>query len=137
VPGTVPLPRTEDEGVMAEVLWIDRYGNCQLNVGPDDLASLASAGDRLRLEIGLPTDPSGIVTRVAERADAFAGIAGGGLGLVLDSYGMLALSINRGSAADHLGVGVGDQVFVTGYDDGATRGDERGPVATPVRLSRP
>jgi S-adenosylmethionine hydrolase len=145
LPGTVPLPRTEDGGVMTEVLWIDRYGNCQLNVGPDDLVTLATAGDRLRLEIGLPTDPTGVVTRVARRADAFAGIAGGGVGLVLDSYGMLALSIDRGSAADHLGVGVGDQVFLTSFDAGsdasfddqASGAAAQVPVAAPARRSPP
>ncbi len=25
-------------GLQTDVLWVDRYGNCQLNVGPDDLA---------------------------------------------------------------------------------------------------
>ena len=25
------------DGIHAEVLWVDRFGNCQLNVGPDDL----------------------------------------------------------------------------------------------------
>jgi S-adenosylmethionine hydrolase len=37
LPATVPLPREDGDAVVAEVLWVDRYGNCQLNVGPDDL----------------------------------------------------------------------------------------------------
>ena len=37
MPGMVPLPREEADGIHAEVLWVDRFGNCQLNVGADDL----------------------------------------------------------------------------------------------------
>ena len=37
LPGMVPLPREEADGIHAEVLWVDRFGNCQLNVGPEDL----------------------------------------------------------------------------------------------------
>ena len=37
MPGMVPLPASEADGFHAEVLWVDRFGNCQLNVGPDDL----------------------------------------------------------------------------------------------------
>src|SRR6202043_2233651 len=37
-PGLVPLPREDDDGTIAgEVLWVDRYGNCQLNVAPEQL----------------------------------------------------------------------------------------------------
>ena len=140
LPGTVPLPRPEAGGVMAEVLWVDRYGNCQLNVGPDDLDGIGSPGGHARLHVGVPTDPRGVVTRVATRSDTFAGIPGGGLGLVLDSYGMLALAIDRGSAADDLRVAAGDQVLVTPLDDADAAGAADGAtaaVATPVRRSRP
>ena len=40
-PGLLPLPREEDGALVAEVLWVDRFGNCQLNVDPDEV-------DRLR-----------------------------------------------------------------------------------------
>ncbi len=39
MPGMVALPRDEPDGVHAEVLWVDRFGNCQLNVGPEDLTA--------------------------------------------------------------------------------------------------
>ncbi|MSY13864.1 MAG: hypothetical protein F2673_12120, partial [Actinobacteria bacterium] len=39
LPGMVPVPRDEDGGLACEVTWVDRYGNCQLNVGPDDVAA--------------------------------------------------------------------------------------------------
>src|SRR5262249_39045413 len=43
VPGLVGLPRiTEDGAVDAEVWWVDRFGNAQLNVGPDELEALGA-----------------------------------------------------------------------------------------------
>src|SRR5207248_4019870 len=34
VPGMVPLPTDEGGRATGEVLWIDRYGNAQLNIDP-------------------------------------------------------------------------------------------------------
>src|SRR5918994_1653557 len=60
LPATVPLPRELGDAIVTEVLWVDHFGNCQLNVGPDDLPPTWS-GD-LQLKIGSPTDPSGGAT---------------------------------------------------------------------------
>jgi S-adenosylmethionine hydrolase len=113
-PGTIPLPRNDGDAVVAEVLWIDRFGNCQLNLGPEDLDELAQfrGADRVSLRLGDPTAPTGVTARTAVRSSNFADI-GGGIGLVLDSYGMLAVCLDRRSAADELGIGPGDQITVT------------------------
>ncbi len=37
LPGVVPLPKPDGDDLHADVLWVDHFGNCQLNVGPDDL----------------------------------------------------------------------------------------------------
>src|SRR5690606_23664863 len=29
LPGLIPIPRDADDGLAAEVLWVDRFGNCQ------------------------------------------------------------------------------------------------------------
>jgi len=34
LPGVVALPQADDHTVLAQVLWVDRFGNAQLNVGP-------------------------------------------------------------------------------------------------------
>src|SRR5690349_12926010 len=39
LPGLLPLTREEDGALVAEVLWVDHYGNCQLNVDPDEVAA--------------------------------------------------------------------------------------------------
>src|SRR5687767_10262500 len=46
VPGVLPVSRSEAGTVVAEVLWVDRFGNAQLNVDPDDVAGF---GDRVDL----------------------------------------------------------------------------------------
>lgn len=125
LPGVVPLPRDENGEIIAEVTWVDRYGNCQLNVGPDEIASLGA-----RVSIGL-TSPTGERTvRAANVARNFAEI-GGGIGLVVDSFGMLAVCIDRGSAADELSIAVGDAIRVTAFaEQGVTSNVQlrRGPT---------
>ena len=71
LPATVPLPREDGEALVTEVLWVDRFGNCQLNVGPDDLPS-AWTGD-VQVRVLSPTDPSGGAVRRASRVDELRG----------------------------------------------------------------
>ena len=54
MPGLVPIPTVEKhdaygEGLRCEVTWVDGYGNCQLNVGPDEIAQF---GNTVRLVMG-------------------------------------------------------------------------------------
>ena len=107
LPGVVPLPRTEGDTVVAEVTWVDRYGNCQLNVGPDEVASLGST-----ISVGLTSPTGERSTRSAPVVRTFADI-GGGIGLVVDSFGMLAICVDRGSAAAELSVAPGDAVTLS------------------------
>lgn len=130
LPGTVPLPREEEGALVTEVLWVDRFGNCQLNVGPDELP--AHWGDTLQLRIHDPLDPSGVVVRTAARATSFAALGTGAAGLVLDSYGMLAVCFDQRSAADELGLAAGAQVTLVPIDGG----DAPSPVTTPVSFGR-
>lgn len=111
LPGVVPLSRTEGDETIAEVTWIDRYGNCQLNVGPDDVAAL---GNRLSVVLTSPTGERS--TRAANVVRNFSEI-GGGIGLVVDSFGMLAVCVDRGSAADELSITVGDAVRLAALTD--------------------
>jgi S-adenosylmethionine hydrolase len=108
-PGMVPLPREEAEGLHAEVLWVDRYGNCQLNVTPADLAPGATV-----LAVTVGDD-----RRVAHLAESFGALHTGQLGLVLDSQGLYALAFDRHSASTELRLAPGDAVVVAPIDDGA------------------
>ena len=126
MPGTIPLPRHEGDEVIAEVLWVDRFGNCQINVGSEELPS--SWGAVLTLRLDDPTSVTGSVRRSVRRCSTFGEI-GGGIGLVADSQGLLAVCLDRASAAAELGIGEGDQVVLTD-------GDGADPVTVPVELGR-
>ena len=115
LPGVVALPQADDDTVIAQVLWVDRYGNAQLNVGPDDLPE--GFGARVELRCSAPTDPTGGIRRSVVRATSYAELAGGAVGLVLDSSGLLAVSMDQRSAAEELGLDVGDQVTLTSSDE--------------------
>ncbi len=127
MPATVPLPRDDGDAVVAEVLWVDRFGNCQLNVGPEDLPS-TWAGD-VQLRVLSAADPSVGDVRRMVRASSFAALGSGRAGLVLDSYGMLAVCLDRRSAAEELGLTAGDQVLLAALDDEL-------PSATAVSFGR-
>jgi len=123
LPGTVPLAREEGGGLAAEVLWIDRFGNVQLNLGADDVATW---GDRIRVRVG-------DTTRVATVTHAYGELGAGAVGLVVDSYGLLALALDRRSAAEALGLGAGDAVRLEPLDEPA----DDGRIAAPTPLAPP
>ncbi len=128
-PGLVPLPQPEDGGLGAEVLWVDGYGNAQLNVGPDELAALVPAADEL---VGVRVEGT---TRSARMVRAYGDLEPGRLGLAVDSYGLLALVLDRRSAAAELGLAAGDAVTLLPVDeDGA--GDAPSGASSPVELRR-
>lgn len=136
LPGVVPLPRPFEgaPGVVAEVLWVDRRGNCQLNVGVDDLAGWAEhVGARVQVAAGTPgvaATPDGQpIVRIAERVEHAGGLGAGSVGLMVDPYGLLSLVLERRSAAEELQLAAGDQVALSPLDPAQARG-----VTTPVDL---
>ncbi len=123
LPGIMPLPRVEGEGLLTEVLWVDRYGNAQLNVGPDELAELDPSGVGVQLRCGP-------VVRSARRAPTYAAIPPGSVGLVVDASGLVSIAFDRRSAADELELAPGSEVILgVATDDGSAR------VPTPVSVA--
>ena len=116
MPGLMPLTREEDGGLVCEVLWVDRYGNVQLNVDPDEIDPLGGT-----FEVQLPTG-----RRSARRAHTFTDIGTGSIGLIIDSYGLIALAANQSSAAEELGLAAGDGVTLKPLDDGCVTGPDVG-----------
>lgn len=115
MPGLVPVASDETHatygsGLRCEVTWVDAFGNCQMNVGPDDIAHF---GPVLRLVIGDDVRSARVVSH-------FADIDGGAIGAVIDSYGMVALAVDRGSAAEALRISAGDAVLVFAGEAGST-----------------
>ena len=128
LPGLLPLSREEDGAIVAEVLWVDRYGNCQLNVDPDDVAQL---GAQVQLKWGDDV-------RTATRTPAYEGIEAGQVGLVVDSYGMLSVCMGRRSAAAELRMPVHTEVLLrTPSDDDAPSGPSTSQPVTLTPRSAP
>ena len=54
------------------------------------------------------------------------------VGLVLDSYGLLAVSLDRHPAAADLGLAAGDEVKIEAVTDGDEPANGSGPVAVDI-----
>ncbi len=106
VPGPRPAPVRRGTGLETEVLGIDRFGNAQLAAQPEDVSDL---GDPVRLVLA---------TRevLARRVSSFAAIGPAEVGLVVDSWGMIAVAQDRRSAAAELGLAAGDRVVLDRTD---------------------
>ena len=122
VPGVVPIASEEShpvhgDGLRCEVTGVDHYGNCQLNIGPEDVQHFN----------GVLTLVMGVVVRSAKVVTHFAEIGQGAIGAVVDSYGMVALSVDRGSAAQELRLSAGDVVLV--FAGGSNAGGQSTPIS--------
>lgn len=110
VPAMIPVARFDDAEICAEVLWVDRYGNCQLNLAPAELAGFGPV-------VQVVTDDD---LRSAEISDSYAGIGSGRLGLIGDSAGLVAIAVNHGSAANELHLREGQEIRLRSLDPEAT-----------------
>jgi S-adenosyl-L-methionine hydrolase (adenosine-forming) len=106
----VPAPSIGKRRIRATVLYVDRFGNVQLNLTRDDLAQVGiGAGSKLEVEVGFER-------YYAVTARTFAEVRGGDIVLYEDAYWNISLAINRGSAAEMFGVGVGDELKISAAD---------------------
>ncbi len=106
LPGILPVAQSNDEGqIESEVLWIDRFGNVQLNVDPDDVRTWPA----VRVE-------GDHVSRAAMPVHAYSAITTGSIGVLGDASGLLSLAVDRGSAAEELRVLEGDKLKLSRTD---------------------
>lgn len=106
VPPSVPAPRLHGDHFHATVLHVDRFGNLQLNVSPGELLGVGLAEGALlevRAEGHRILVPFG---------GTFASVHPGEPVLTADSYGLMALAINQGSAADRYRASTGSSVIL-------------------------
>jgi S-adenosyl-L-methionine hydrolase (adenosine-forming) len=99
-----PVLRREPGGFTAEVLTVDHFGNLQLAAEP-----------ALLDEVGAEPLVAG---RPAVRGGTFGDAPTGGLVLLVDSAGLVAVAVNGGRAADLLGVAPGDLLTVRAAAEG-------------------
>ena len=96
-------------------------GVLHVSVEPEELAAW---GDSVTIRIGE-------CERTAHRVEHFSEISPGGLGLVVDAMGMVAVAANGSSAAEDLSAEMGDQVRFTPSEAEVNAG-----VTTAVALGR-
>ena len=129
MPGIVANAAVHPDSVEAEVLWVDHYGNAQLNVDPEDVAHL---GDPLELRTADDRRP-------VRRVTTYAAIGAGETGLVVDSYGLVSLAQDRRNCAAELSLEPGSAVTLSRPEDsgepgGGTEAAARGAGTVAVRL---
>jgi len=101
MPAVVPVSERDGDTLRCEVLWVDRFGNAQLNVDPDELEHA-----HYSMQIGDRRRPGVVATH-------FEALGSGEVGLITDSNGMVALVMNRAPAAADLGISEGSEVHLT------------------------
>lgn len=107
MPLLLPLPESETGRVVGEVWWVDRYGNCQTNIGPDVMVeSGVSPGDEITVRVGAMTYHCTWVT-------TYGDVAEGDLLVHVDSSGLMAVSVRNGQASDDLNLGEGTAVTLS------------------------
>lgn len=120
MPGLLPVIGEEDGQLLVEALWIDQYGNVQLNLGPDDLQEW---GDPFTLLVEEHR------TTIA-RTRAYRDLTTNEVGAIVDSSGLISLAVNGGSAASALGIRSGQELRIERISDAD------GGTATPVTLGK-
>lgn len=103
---SAPSPGVEAGRVDAEVLGVDRFGNVALSAGLEHLERAGLAGT-VGLEAVTPAGATPI-----RRAATFGDVTEGEFGLIEDSSGRMAIVLNRGNAAEALGLARGDPVTI-------------------------
>jgi S-adenosylmethionine hydrolase len=89
------------------VLYVDRFGNVQLNLTRHDLEKVGiGQSSTLELEVGFERF-------YAVSARTFAEVRGGDIVLYEDAYWNISVAINRGNAAEMFGVNAGDELTVS------------------------
>jgi S-adenosylmethionine hydrolase len=104
----LPQPRIVDGALVAHALYVDRFGNVQLEVGHEQLAQTGlKLGQRADIEVA--SQPA----QQAQYAWTFADVAPGQLLIYEDAYRRLAVAVSHGDAARLLGVSPGDEVRIS------------------------
>jgi S-adenosyl-L-methionine hydrolase (adenosine-forming) len=103
----LPRPRREDGVLVAHAVYVDRFGNVQLDAGHADLAdSGLKLGHRVELRVGSGGSHSAIYVRT------FADVGADELLVYEDAYRKLAVAVNHDSAAARLGLGIDDELRI-------------------------
>jgi S-adenosyl-L-methionine hydrolase (adenosine-forming) len=102
----LPAPQIHGSRIAATVLYVDRYGNVQLNLSRADIEQAGIvAGRRVELE-------TGVDRYYATAARAFADARPGDIILYEDAYENIAVAITDGNAAEMFAIRAGQRLTI-------------------------
>lgn len=102
-----PRPRLEDGALVAHALYVDRFGNIQLDAGHEDLAETGlKLGRAVELQAGAGAPLQ------AHFARTFSDVDPGELLVYEDAYRRLAVAVSHGDAAERLGLTIDDELRI-------------------------
>jgi S-adenosylmethionine hydrolase len=106
----LPEPSVGARRIRATVLYVDRFGNVQLNLTSAHLDQVGvEPGSQVEVEVGFER-------YYAVAARTFAEVRRGDIVLYEDAYWNIALAINQGNAAEMFGAHVGQELRLTVAD---------------------
>jgi S-adenosylmethionine hydrolase len=103
----VGRPRREAGALIAQVRYIDRFGNLQLGAGHEDLA-----GSGLKLGHAASIESGDGAAQIAQYVRTFADAGRDELLLYEDAQRRLSIAVNYGDAAARLGFAVDDELRI-------------------------
>jgi S-adenosyl-L-methionine hydrolase (adenosine-forming) len=96
---TMTAARATKKGIEGCVIYVERFGNAVTNIS----SSLASQASRIRVK-----------GRTIPLCGSYSDVAQGRPVAVIGSCGFVEISVNRGNAAQKMGLKIGDRVIVSG-----------------------
>jgi hypothetical protein len=114
-PLLIPLAEPAGNGaVKACALWVDTFGNIQLNIAAEDLAALdLQPGDDVAMFLEM-------MNHRIVWGETYGSVEDGEAVIHVDSHGQIAIAVRGGRAVDVFPIGVGDSVII-GRPDGGNR----------------
>jgi S-adenosylmethionine hydrolase len=106
-----PAPGIGSRRIRATVLYVDRFGNVQLNLTRAELEQIGlTEGAQAEVEVGAER-------YYAVAASTFAEVRPGEIALYEDAYGNIALAINKGNAAELFRAALGQELRLTALSE--------------------
>ncbi len=100
-PLLLPLTEVSENTVSGTVWWVDRFGNAQTNISPEDLETLGlTPGSVVTVKVGA-------TIHNLMWATAYGAVEEGEGLIYVDSAGLIALGVRNGRADDDLNLGDG------------------------------
>jgi S-adenosylmethionine hydrolase len=107
-PLLLPLPEIDGGLVTGEAWWVDRFGNVQTNISPDDLAAVGLApGATVTMKVGASLHSVPWVANYSE-------VEPGETLIHVDSAGLIAVAVRNGAADEELNLTAGVAVTLAG-----------------------